>query len=627
MRLAEQQPPKQEPRLPLDKKTKSAKLVKRSSRGVSKQTATLSEVVVQQDKAHAVKPSLFWFTLYFLYKNLYILGITIARRWLHFRRRAKRFALRLKGSFYAWLHRFTVRVSGLWRTLTVRAATPFRRVQEIYQKQLPIIQAQREAGEKWPIKAVQPILVVVGTFVWNVLRTVFNYLAPVVAVVLLITYVNDALNRPVALRLEYQSQVLGYVQNEAVFDEATRMVRERVMEEDTEGIPISIPSFVLEETDVDELLESDEIADMIIQLSGGEIETAYGLFIDDEFYGAVTDKDTILDEFTKIKEENETGLPEERVSFAKSIRFTEAVYPEDSVVDAEELIALMRGNETESETYVVQDGDTPTGIADKNGMRYAELLRLNPDIEETLKPGDELQTKVARPLLPVQITYVETYEEDIPYETVEVENSTYVKGYENVVQEGEDGLRRVVAEVTLLNGEEIGRVVIDDSEIIREPVDERIVIGIHDATISPSDDDDSSGEVDMTPSSASSSGFIWPTSGGRATTYAGHYGNAVDIALSGGGYPIYASRAGTVVKVVHGYTGYGNYVMIDHGDNYVTLYAHNRENLVTVGEYVEQGQVIATMGETGNATGNHVHFEIRYNGRFLNPHDYIGYSA
>ena len=69
--------------------------------------------------------------------------------------------------------------------------------------------------------------------------------------------------------------------------------------------------------------------------------------------------------------------------------------------------------------------------------------------------------------------------------------------------------------------------------------------------------------------------------------------------------------------------GYGNMVEISHGNGYVTRYAHNKENLVNVGERVEKGQVIALMGSTGRSTGAHVHFEVVRNGRHINPHSYI----
>ena len=69
--------------------------------------------------------------------------------------------------------------------------------------------------------------------------------------------------------------------------------------------------------------------------------------------------------------------------------------------------------------------------------------------------------------------------------------------------------------------------------------------------------------------------------------------------------------------------GYGNMVEISHGNGYITRYAHNKENLVNVGERVEKGQMIAIMGSTGRSTGAHVHFEVVRNGRHINPRSYI----
>jgi murein DD-endopeptidase MepM/ murein hydrolase activator NlpD len=84
------------------------------------------------------------------------------------------------------------------------------------------------------------------------------------------------------------------------------------------------------------------------------------------------------------------------------------------------------------------------------------------------------------------------------------------------------------------------------------------------------------------------------------------------------GMPVFAVLDGTVV-----YSGlqgnYGNVVVIEHPDYVMTVYAHNEKNLVSVGDIVKQGQIIATVGSTGNATASHVHFEYRIKGKAINP--------
>ena len=92
-----------------------------------------------------------------------------------------------------------------------------------------------------------------------------------------------------------------------------------------------------------------------------------------------------------------------------------------------------------------------------------------------------------------------------------------------------------------------------------------------------------------------------------------------------------AGRAGAAVTSIASgivtwsgrYQAYGNLVEISHGNGYVTRYAHNKENLVNVGERVEKGQVVAVMGSTGRSTGPHVHFEVLKDGRHIDPRSYI----
>ena len=98
-----------------------------------------------------------------------------------------------------------------------------------------------------------------------------------------------------------------------------------------------------------------------------------------------------------------------------------------------------------------------------------------------------------------------------------------------------------------------------------------------------------------------------------------HYG--IDLSTSIG-VPIKAADGGTVT-LAGWYYGYGLTVIIDHGNNTTTLYGHCNELYVSAGEKVYQGQNIATVGNTGNSTGPHCHFEVKINGANVNPSNYL----
>ena len=133
-------------------------------------------------------------------------------------------------------------------------------------------------------------------------------------------------------------------------------------------------------------------------------------------------------------------------------------------------------------------------------------------------------------------------------------------------------------------------------------------------------------------SSSSSSGWLYPlpyrvpvTSayGYRVHPVTGAWSFHTGVDLGAGeGTPIYATRSGTVTTATYSDV-YGNYVTINHGDGYSSLYGHMTHYVVSAGEYVSQGEVIGYVGSTGWSTGAHLHFTIYYNGSTVNPMDYI----
>lgn len=149
----------------------------------------------------------------------------------------------------------------------------------------------------------------------------------------------------------------------------------------------------------------------------------------------------------------------------------------------------------------------------------------------------------------------------------------------------------------------------------------------------------SSGRTTVISGPASNYGYIFPVAGCSLAninnknypSYRGHTG--VDVNINVVGKSVVAVKSGTVVTSTAlrnssgGYRSYGEYVVINHHDGTMTLYAHMLSGSRTViqGQEVTQGQVIGTVGSTGNSTGTHLHFEVRVNGSCVNPLPYLGY--
>jgi murein DD-endopeptidase MepM/ murein hydrolase activator NlpD len=125
------------------------------------------------------------------------------------------------------------------------------------------------------------------------------------------------------------------------------------------------------------------------------------------------------------------------------------------------------------------------------------------------------------------------------------------------------------------------------------------------------------------PAKPSTTKMAWPTEGYRITQYFSWSHPGLDIANKTG-TPLYAAEDGKVIISQGGYNGgYGNTILLDHGDGVKTRYGHASKLYVKVGDMVKRGEVIAAMGSTGRSTGPHIHFEVIINGTKYNPLNYI----
>ena len=462
--------------------------------------------------------------------------------------------------------------------------------------------------------------------------TILNYTLPVLGIAMFLYVVNFAGSLTFAVSVSYNGENLGYVKDEAVVNSATEIVQGRMVYlDDSERLDIE-PTFSVKIMDKDDVLTEYQLADAIISLSDDEMVQAEGIYIDDKFYGAVENAGTVKTTLDNILNEYKTGAEGEEVSFVNQIDVISGLYVKDNIITQDAAVELLSGEKQSEVYYTIKEGDTPSGVASDNDIKYADLKALNPDIENPSKfrPGDQVLLTKSEPFLPVQVKRTVTYTESVAYSTNTTESAKYAKGTTKVVKEGENGENSITANVTYVNNIEVSREIIT-TKVVKEPVTKEVVKGTAEPVSNISSyKGSSSGLSGSSGSGKVDYGFIWPFSGyisapyGFSAVYGSSMHTGLDIARYGGALnkPIVACAPGKVIW--SGWNGaYGKLIKIDHGNGVQTWYAHCNALQVSVGEYVSQGQQIGLVGSTGNSTGPHLHLEVRINGIHRNPLNYL----
>ena len=551
------------------------------------------------------------------YRFCYYTGVQLIRYFRRYKKRLFRFAVRTRLGFQLKMKKRLTLVGRKFRFAVNDAMRPYRQVQRLRQSQEERLALAEELGPKAVRKEKSRIWRESLRLVCKILGTVFNYVAPVVSFIILVGLIHENTNLQFALEVEYNDKMIGYIEKESDFDESEKIMQSRIVYEEYQPPLDTVPKYTLKVIDEEELSTVNEIADELIAASGNEITEASGLYVDGVFYGAVEDAAPIRALLDSMLDQYRTGSENERVDFVQDVELSKGLYLLSSLVEPEEMEAVLTSEVEGEVTYTVVEGDAPTLISQKMDIPYSQLKALNPGIEESLLVGQEVLISNQVNFLTVKRTVTEVYEEDIPFGTEEVVDANYAKGYQAVRSSGVLGKRLVTADVVYVNGLEEDRTEVD-SVVLKEPVDQVVTVG----TAEPIQVLSSSSGGSAT---GSSGGFIWPVDGGHVTCgingYWGHTG--MDIGANRGTV-IRAAASGTVVKAVRQYYAYGIHVKISHGNGIYTLYAHMSQLAVSYGDYVQQGQIIGYVGQTGNAYGNHCHFEIIINGRFMDPSKYIG---
>lgn len=493
----------------------------------------------------------------------------------------------------------------------------------------------------------------------SVFRTIVNYTVPTASLALLVGIVYNTASTSYGITVEYNGTELGVVTAESVVADAQQSLADRAVYYSTEDEilvtanlsikPLNAMDEVIDEVALAEKLEEqisvqspevefagdgeaaartmedvDAAAETAAEASVSSDELdgkvrAYAVMINGEFYGAVEETDEIAEYLDGIKAQYD-GEDVVSVGFDKSVEYgyEQYVYP-TQIMTEEEIVEKLGSIVSEPVYYEVQNGDNPWNIAKHNDMSLDELKSCFitfegeqiEDITEFCPVGATIQLSAEVPFLQTLVTKSVTYTDSIDYEIIKTEDPNMYKGDTAVDVKGIEGEAEYTALVTYKNGVAISKDILEE-RVISAPVAQEVRVGTRQTTTEVSTGSGGSGE------------YFWPVDGGYISAYQGdgrgHKG--IDIAAPYG-TPIYAAQSGTVTRATNKYDGYGNSVMVSHSDGNVTMYAHMSSIAISYGDYVVKGQLIGYVGSTGNATGNHLHFEVRSGGSYLNPTDYV----
>lgn len=407
----------------------------------------------------------------------------------------------------------------------------------------------------------------------------------------------------IAVSVQVDGQQLCVAQSQAQVWSTVQAMQSEIS--DALGEPYSfdfVPTYQFTLASRDEVVSDEQLEEYLEDLAQ-DVQELTVLKVDGELIGASKNEEAVIDMLMQIKAQYATGAEGELVEFTNEVSVKSQLCRTSALRSTQQMRTILQSGQPVQELYQAQEGDTFSIIAPLYNMSITQLEDLNEGVKE-LHEGDTVVVERIQPRLGVRVTTVEEYDETVPYEVVEtVDNSLYET--ERVVDvQGVDGLNHVQAQVVRENGYEVSRTVLE-SQVITESVTEEARVGTRE--LPPFDGT-----------------FSLPVSGVFTSEFGPRWGSlhgGLDIA-NVMGTPVRASESGTVTFAGEKGT-YGQCIMIDHGNGFVTLYGHNSLLEVEVGDQVAKGQEIAKMGSTGRSTGPHCHFEIRVGGVRVNPRLYL----
>ena len=411
----------------------------------------------------------------------------------------------------------------------------------------------RRAKKKYLASGIRKYSIVV----WNAI----TYILPAVAAAGLVVLVRSGLGLRFVLNVQVNGENVGYVESEQVFENAREDVQSRI---NTAKRMLQASGSAVEDTSWDvyptyslsignQTMTESEIANAILRTASDEIINGTAVYVDDQLLYVTTEGDHLRSYLENIKAPFENAMDSSvYTAFSHNIRLVDGVYLQESVSSYAYVInALTEGG---IHTYTAVDGDTVESVVNATGVSFDSLAQMNPELltlDQEIPAGTVITTGASSAeLIKVKVVRRDTETVAIPFDTQNTESDQYDFGKVVTLQEGADGSEEITYETTV-TGTKLKNGMI---------------------------------------AKVGSGSFIWPVPNYKyVSRWMGNGHRGADICAAYG-TPILASDSGTIIAAGWHYS-YGNYVEIDHGNGFKTLYGHMSSIAVSQGQAVTQGQV------------------------------------
>lgn len=466
---------------------------------------------------------------------------------------------------------------------------------------------------------------------FRLLKKMLSVAIPVVCFVLFLNYATEKIDNAASLGVYVNGELVGAVRNESELIEAKKQIEMGFSHDIGEPFYFTdqITCKFMSGSNL-EFLTRAELTKALNDAARDHVRPGFGIYIDNHLVAACENHSSVESVMNDLKKSAEklAGIGENdeiTVAWANDISVQAGNFHVHDLLTEEEIRVILGLD------LLVQEDETKVGIRDLYFQSLAKVKKITATTTATVVlnentvtidgDGQNVSTTNKNESFEITLGYlvtrIETVEEDVPYEIVEIETENYLAGSRKVDTLGKDGRRIATYAVTYDKDGEVGRELVSE-EILKETQPRIIYIG----TRIPTEE-----ELKTTATGT----FVMPYNNYLSSDYGirtvkkfrtREFHNAWDIPGPYGAN-IVASDGGIITYV--GYSsGYGNHVIIDHENGYETVYAHLSRATVKKGQRVGQGDVIGRMGASGRVTGVHVHFEIRKDGTAIDPELFLG---